>query len=34
MDVSKEGTVPRVSGAQGPPFVQRAMIRDVFDYTA
>ena len=30
----KEGTVSGLSGAQGPPFVQRAGNRDIFDPTA
>ena len=33
MDMSKEGTVPKLSGVQGPPCVQRATARDVFDPT-
>ena len=34
MGMSKEGTATRLSLVQGPPFVQRATIRDVFDPTA
>ena len=32
--MSKEGAAPRLSRVQGPPCVQRATIRDVFDPTA
>ena len=34
MGMSKEGTAPRLSRVQGPPCVQRATIRGVFDPTA
>ena len=34
MDMSTEGTVPRFSWVQGPPFCQRARNRGIFDPTA
>lgn len=32
--MNKRREAPRLSGVQGPPFVQAAMIRDVFHPTA
>ena len=34
MGTSEEQTESRLSGVQGPPTAQAAMIRDVFDPTA